>query len=135
VKKGSHDAFVAVLQPSGANLQYATYLGGGSFEEFTVIAVDTGGNAYVAGRTHSLDFPILDPLPGFGVYAGGDGDVFVTKLRADGQLGYSTYLGGLFNEGAYAIGLDGLGDVYVAGATHSANFPVKNALQPIKGIY
>ena len=44
-------AFVVKLNPAGTAASYATYLGGGGAETATGIAVDTSGNAYVAGTT------------------------------------------------------------------------------------
>ena len=56
------------------------------------------------------------------------------NLVIDPVLVYSTYLGGsagdLFNsESGYSIALDQSGNVYLAGATPSGNFPTRNALQ------
>jgi uncharacterized protein (TIGR03437 family) len=45
-------------------------------------------------------------------------------LTIDPVLAYSTYLGGTNNEAARAIGLDGAGNVYLAGYTTSGNLPV-----------
>src|SRR5262249_39313117 len=39
-------------------------------------------------------------------------------------LAFSTYLGGSANDGGDAIAVDAAGNVYVAGHTASANFPV-----------
>ena len=44
------DAFVASFSSDGS-LQYLTKLGGSSFDTANAIAVDSAGNAYVAGRT------------------------------------------------------------------------------------
>ena len=38
-------------------LAYSTYLGGSTDDAALDIAVDSGGNAYVAGFTTSIDFP------------------------------------------------------------------------------
>ena len=49
----------------------------------------------------------------------------MTKLDASGAaLGYSTYLGGSgFDEAGYGIAVDGAGNAYLTGYTHSADFP------------
>ena len=54
---GPSDAFVTKLDASGATLAYSTYLGGIGFDEANGIAVDSAGNAYLAGSTYSPDFP------------------------------------------------------------------------------
>src|SRR5436305_726136 len=49
-------AFVTKLTASVA-LAYSTSLGGYGTDEFTGIAVDSSGNAYVTGHTTSTNFP------------------------------------------------------------------------------
>ena len=77
---------------------YSTYLGGSGFDEPASIAVDTLGEAYVAGTTTSQDFPwsMLTsplPLPTRAALYGNYG--FVTKFTAHGSsLNYSTYFAG-----------------------------------------
>jgi hypothetical protein len=48
---GGDDAFVVKLTPAGTALAYATYLGGAARDVGEGIAVDSGGAAYVVGRT------------------------------------------------------------------------------------
>ncbi len=55
--KGSRDAFVTKLNPTGSALVYPTYLGGSAFDTAFGIAVDSGGNAYVAGSTFATSTP------------------------------------------------------------------------------
>jgi uncharacterized protein (TIGR03437 family) len=45
-------------------------------------------------------------------------------LTIDPVLSFSTYLGGSGSDAAYSVALDGAGNIYVAGVTASANFPV-----------
>ncbi len=51
------DAFVTKLNPTGTAAVYSTYLGGKRSDIGFGIAVDSSGNAYVAGQTESPDFP------------------------------------------------------------------------------
>ena len=44
------------------------------------------------------------------------------------SLIYFTYLGGNADDAAYALAVDGAGDVYVTGFTDSKNFPVTNSI-------
>jgi uncharacterized protein (TIGR03437 family) len=126
------DAFITKLNPGMSALVYSTYLGGSLNDSASGIAVDPGGNAFVAGGTLSTNFPVTpDAVQGTYGGTGGEsgiqdvGDAFVAGLSADGKrLLYSTYLGGRDADIATAIVLDGDGSGYVTGASNSANFPV-----------
>lgn len=108
-------------------LAYSTYLGGSKGEGAWGVTVDSKGNAYVIGRTSSLDFPAVGalPLPPRG------SDAFVTKLDAAGRVVYSTYLGGSGLDKGEAIAVDVDGNVYLTGITSSPDFPIVNAVQPV----
>jgi len=126
--KGSEDAFVAKINPSGSALLFSTYLGGSGSDCANGIAVDAAGSAYVVGCTDSPDFPVLNAAQ---TSLGGDFDAFVTKLSPSGSaLVYSTYLGGAGADEAYAVALDSDRDAYVTGGATSPDFPTANALQP-----
>jgi hypothetical protein len=107
-------------------LLYSTYLGGTGDDLGLVIAVDMDGSTYVAGVTTSLNFPTT-PAAFQPAFAGGDTDVFVTKLNRTGtELIYSTYLGGSGLEGtvsAVGLAVDKNGNAYVTGNTTSTDFP------------
>ena len=81
---GGSDAFVTKLNPAGTALVYSTYLGGGSSDLGSGIAVDAAGNAYVSGNTLSTDFPTT-PGAFKPTFAGG-GDGFIAKISADDQF-------------------------------------------------
>jgi hypothetical protein len=125
------DAFVTKLNAAGSALVYSTFLGGIGQDQGESIAVDSAGNTFVTGYTHSNDFPTLNALQGT---PGGDRDAFVTKLNAAGSaLVYSTYLGGSDLDVSESMAVDSAGNAYLTGMTHSANFPTANALQSALG--
>ncbi len=129
---GSYDSGKSlVIDPA---LVYSGYLGGSGSDGAFASAVDSHGNAYVTGGTVSTDFPITSGVVQ-STYGGtgncksaGDftcGDVFVSKFNSKGTaLVWSTYLGGSDKEGALSIFVDKKFNVYVAGETHSANYPI-----------
>ncbi len=128
---GGNDAFVTKFDPSGSAVIYSTYLGGSGNDAANKVVLDLFGDAFVAGVTTSTDFPTWFGFQG--TYGGGGEDVFVTKLDAGGStLQYSTYLGGSATDGdglSPDIAIDGFGNAYVAGSTHSADFPTASPYQ------
>jgi len=121
-------------------LSYSTFLGGSADSFGNAIAVDSAGNAYVAGGTTSADFPTTagSDQPTYGGdngsgYQGVVGDAFVTKLNPSGsQVIYSTYIGGSGGDDAYGIALDAGGNAYLTGGTNSLDFPeTAGAWQPV----
>jgi len=123
---GSYDVFVSKLYAGGNSLEFSTYLGGSRADEGLAITVDGSGSAYITGYTNSPDFPIQDPYQ----TDQDTMDVFVAKLSASGNsLGYSTYLGGNNIEYGYGIAVDGSGNAYVTGHTHSTDFPTQYPYQ------
>ena len=105
------NAFVTKLNSTGTALVYSTYLGGGSTDGGNGIAVDSDGNAYVAGSTTSSDFPVTNgafETSGFGS--------FVTKMNPTGSsLVYSTFLDAGNGSFASGVAVDSNGSAYVAG--------------------
>jgi hypothetical protein len=131
---GYEDVFVAKIRPpapgSGlpATLEYSTCMGAYGFNEPQDVAVDRAGCAYLTGNTTSKHFPLRQPLA---IEPAGDYMAFVTKINPMGNgLLFSTYLGGGGTNHGMAVAVDQSGDVYVAGQTDSADFPVTNQ-QPL----
>jgi hypothetical protein len=125
---GGRDGFVTKLNAAGTALVYSTYLGGDGDDRANKIAVDSSGNAYVAGETTSTNFPTANAIQG--IFGGGLSDGFVVKLNAEGKaFVYSTFLGGNIFDAAHAINIDSAGNAYVTGRTTSANFPTLNPFQ------
>jgi Beta-propeller repeat len=124
---GPQEAFVAKIGSIG-QVQYSTYLGGGS-DAGSAIAVDNTGAVYVAGQTASVSFPTTAGAIKTS-YQGGLSDCYVSKLNVAGSsLLYSTFLGGSALDLCTGIAIDTSGDAYVTGTTYSTNFPTQLALQ------
>jgi len=125
---GRRDAFVSVLDPTGAHLVWSTFLGGSDDDSASAVALDPAGNVHLAGWTESPDFPLHQPSQ---PQLGGNQDAFVAKLKADGSaLIFSTYLGGSDVDFADAVAADAAGNTYAAGVTYSKDLPTANAVQP-----
>ncbi|HVQ17092.1 MAG TPA: Ig-like domain repeat protein, partial [Vicinamibacterales bacterium] len=101
-------------------LQYSTYLGGGSDDFATAVAVSPAGEAYVVGSTKSSDFPAVG---GIGSPSPVESDTpYITKLNAAGTaILYTAF----FGEGgrAAAVTLDAGGSAYVTGWADYTSFP------------
>lgn len=139
-------AYVAKFDPAG-KLLWLTYLGGNAQTTAVGCAALPDGGVVVDGITSSIKpepFPMTSSAYQSD-YAGGDADYFVSVFDKDGNLRYSTYLGGGGTEGSDFVdnnsngnnlAADGLGLVYLVGTTDSGGskkpkFPVTpNAIQP-----
>ncbi len=75
---GSHDAFLATINPAGSALTFSTFLGGGDYDGGVAVAVDGSGNLVLAGGTKSSDFPLVG-TPFQGTIAGSI-DAFVARI-------------------------------------------------------
>ncbi len=136
---GGNDAYVAEVNHDGTAVIYYSYLGGHQDDFGNSIAVDNSGNAYVAGRTFSSDYPTTSGVVQqsySSVFSSG----FVTEILFDGSnLVYSTYVHGFTNNNfgnprvngnnaLNSIAVDGVGNAYVTGWTDSLVFPTQSAM-------
>jgi hypothetical protein len=124
----SHYGFEARGRQSGSKLiidpglEWATYLGGGSYDTVDRIALarDGSGDVILAGFTRSADFPVtngrIGPL---------GQSPFVVRMNSTGMaLVYSTLFGGSGVDSALGLTLDASSAPVVVGNTSSADFPV-----------
>ncbi len=138
--------FALKLSADGASLLYSTFLGGPSaagsfFDSASSIAIAPGCvsacNAYIAGSTASIDFPLVSPIqsfPGSYMKPPALGEIvlqgFLVDLAPAGNsVVFSTYLGAagsaLYNYGAVpAVGLDKAGNIYFASNAEGPDAPV-----------
>jgi hypothetical protein len=132
----SYNAFVAKLNPSGTALEFATYIGGESYDEATGISLSNTGEIYLTGRTFSSDFPVSDNAFQK-LFSKGTcnqnavtipcSDLFVMRLNslANGII-YSTLIGGNSMDVSNDIQVDNLGNAYITGHTSSDDYPVSS---------
>ncbi|GAA4350553.1 hypothetical protein GCM10023185_08390 [Hymenobacter saemangeumensis] len=139
------DIVVSRLSATGSALLGSTFLGGSSSDGLVPlspfstlpqlphnygdpfrgdIVVDAQDNVYIASSTTSANFPGRNSFGN--LYNGGSSDGLVCKLTPDlSAVLWAGLLGGSGADAAYSIQLEpGTGDVYVAGGTLSADFPV-----------
>lgn len=125
-------SYISVLDESGSNLIYSTYLGAiGTLGEETEaygydIAIDREGFAYVTGLVVGSQFPTS--VDAFKANFQGSGNAFVTKINPYANTGaesliYSTLLGGASFDIGRAIAVDENGHAYLTGSTLSEDFP------------
>jgi len=131
-------AFVMKIQAGGAGLAYLTYIGSANYFVYPganavrAIAVDSGGNAYLAGATNDPKFPAtsgafqttLAGSSGSGSQAVPPTDAFAAKLSPDGShMIWATYVGGSGADMAQSMAVDANQDVWMTGTTMSPDFP------------
>jgi len=119
-------AFLTKLTADGKTPVFSTYLGGLSYQtQGEAVAVDGGGNIYVAGWTRDSGFPVTEDA--FQTLLNNEStisDAFVTKLNPAGStLVYSTFIGGSGDDAAECLCVDAAGNAWTGGSTESDDFP------------
>jgi len=147
---GVWDVAILKYDSAGANLEYASYLGGSGSEVPHSLIMNNREELVIYGTTSSTDFPVTagvyqDSFQGgsvtttiLGTTFSGGTDAFVAILSKDGsQLLSSTYLGGDGNDGISPtvsrltknygdqhrgeVFIDAMDNVYIAGNTNSTD--------------
>ncbi len=144
----SNGAFITKLNPQGTGVVYSTFFGGPGVVG-TCITVDANGNAYIGGTAFATSDIYSGDIPIVGGFqktlltkpSNNGSNGFVAELNSSGAgVIFSSYLGGTggFDE-INGIAIDNvvqnpsnpqLHNIYVTGATNSADFPTVNALFP-----
>lgn len=141
---GNSDAILAILDTSGANLLFSTYLGGISNESSNVMCYDTLIHAvYLAGSTNSNDLSTT-PLTHQPTFAGGSSDGYIAGFKLANNFTISdawiTYYGSSLIDNILGITFDTLGSIYVSGSsnyssTSSINNPISTLTSYGGGTY
>ena len=135
---GSTDFFIAKINPSKTgpgSLVYLTFIGGSNAEFGGEIAVDSNGNAAIAGTSTSVDYPVTDGSTlTVGVNGTAVNDAAVTGIDPTGsKLLYSTLFGGNGDEASVSAGgiaMDSAGDIYIAMDTVATNLTIAPVAAP-----
>ena len=126
---GGVDLFVAKLNNSG-RLVWNTFMGSPGSDGAESIALDSGGNVYVAGSSGANWGAPLSP------HGGGGTEAFAAKLDNNGIRKWHTFLGGGFG---WSIAVDGSQNIYVADVcsvtalNHDGTMKWKTYLQAVLG--
>ncbi len=122
------DGFVTRLNPEGNQFVFSTYMGGTYHDQVHDVVVDSAGNAYVTGETQSTEFPVKNALHP-NMYNDHEEEAFVAKIAFEGELIWSTYIGGGQSKG-YGIAIDRQKNLYITGECAALYYPVtENAYQ------
>jgi hypothetical protein len=98
------DILIAKYNSSGT-IQWQRTLGGASGDYGNGIAIDSGDNVYVTGRTSSQG-------------AGSD-DIVIAKYNSSGTIQWQRTLGGASTDVGFGIAIDSGDNVYITGYTNS----------------
>jgi uncharacterized protein (TIGR03437 family) len=116
---GGTDGFLTKLSADGKSLVYSSFLGAEGDDDVYAVALDSSGNAHLAGSTSSQNFPQVDAFqdrPSLSSYSSAS---FFSKLNTAGSaLLLSTYFGGSLSD----IAVDAGSNIYLTGPVFVAKF-------------
>jgi Beta-propeller repeat/Abnormal spindle-like microcephaly-assoc'd, ASPM-SPD-2-Hydin len=122
--------YVAEFASAGTTLVYSTFLGANNSATPVGVSIDASGNAYVLAYTSNDLFQIVNGIENFSnqgdQFLPGNNDLLLVEIYQSGGSGaelLATYFGGSGNDTPGSMFLDSSGNIYVAGATDSSDFP------------
>ncbi len=112
-------------------LVFSSYLGGKAEDRIQGIKVDSQGKLYIVGYTYTADLVATDDAYSTAPVQSAVANMFIavanTTSAGSFSLQYLTYLGGTVNTKPTGMAIDAEGNVYIAGNTDSADFPMAGA--------
>jgi Putative Ig domain/Beta-propeller repeat len=126
--------FVTQLGSGGNSLGFSTFLSGTLGDGAAAVALGPT-SVYVVGGAHSTDFPVTSNAVQSSIASAAGADAFLTVLRSQGSMEYSTYYGGDLgdNTALQSVAVDSNGDAYVATTSYSIDFPTVSAYDTTRG--
>jgi hypothetical protein len=119
---GDMDSFVTVFSHDLSRIVASTYLGGSNLDVLRNMEAHPVSGVVVVGFTLSNDFPTT-PSSLHPASRGGE-DGFAAHIRPDAGMEWSTYIGGTGDDEAADVAFNRLGEIWIAGATRSSDFPI-----------
>ncbi len=112
-------------------LFFSTYVGDNN--SITGLKLDASYNCFVCGTAYSSELPAS--VGAYQTQLKGTANAFVAEISANGsQLISATYVGGSSYDQANGIAYDSSGNIWITGATDSADFPITaNAFEKYAG--
>jgi uncharacterized repeat protein (TIGR01451 family) len=116
----NNHTFVTKFSANGDALEYSLLLTSDIYVAANEIAIDSSGNAYVAGYEFSNTFPrTADEIP----TPSGAYHAFVSKFDTTGSTLLSSTRFGVNTDGALGLALDSAGNAYITGYAYGPDFP------------
>jgi hypothetical protein len=114
-----HDGFLVRLDDGGDALLFSTFFGANGPTDPAGVAVDSSGNAYVAGGTFADNMPVTPAAKPFS--PNGQSDGFLMKFDNAGHVTFGTSVGSAAADAATSVAVDGGGHAFVTGWTRSSS--------------
>ncbi len=113
---GGNDVFILRMD-TAATVTWVKRIGGAGLDNPSDIAVDTAGAVYTTGVFGNLNSD-FDPGPGTELlpFAGGNRDIFVSKLDANGNYAWARSIGSAALDNGRSIAVDKNMNVYTTGS-------------------
>ncbi len=126
-------SYLSQAQEFNFERAWATYFGDESTKVYSN-AVDKLGNIYLVGTVNKMEYLDSNFIATQGAqqinYGGGQVDGFITKISSDGQILWSTFVGGAGNDVIQGLTIDENDNLYIIGSTSSSsNISTPNSYQ------
>ena len=108
------------IAPDGSKIIYSSFIGGAGNDIAHGVAVDSSGNAYIAGEGSGVPVT-MESFAAVCQYTATH--AFLLKLSSTGSLVHGSCLGSPFSA-ATAVAVDSTGAAYIGGSTNTTTFPL-----------
>ena len=117
-------AVIAKVDGKASQYLYLTYFDSAASDQISAIALDSAGNAYIAGWTGNPNFPATDGgALGTAPASSKDSRSFVAKLSPQGAVIFAVLLGNSVASTARGITVTPQGQILVSGIAKASGFP------------